>query len=338
MLLSSALLILSLCPIISYWQIRSFPVLDISTYNMEHTQVHSLVHEAILRGDIQTLLEGLKSTCDLEERSRSMTALQSAAHLGHFEMLPFLLTAGADINAAPSEFGCALQAVISSVKFEGQPDLLMRGQQDYIDRKRNAQEEAVHILVQGKAGVHTFGGEFGSPLAAAAAFGLKHILALLLEKGASLNSPGGRLGCPLQAASARGDMPVEWCISFATADDYDQVQDLLLNAGSPVNNVGGVYGSALEAASFMGNQRSVSRLLFYGADPNIKAGRHVSALDAATRQGHARIAQCLIEAGAKTQKHVTASTHPEDNWQSWREEPVSSLFLRYRAPLPCAKV
>lgn len=304
---------------------------------MEHTQGHSLVHEAILRGDMQTLLEELKSPCDLEERSRSMTALQSAAHLGYFEMLPFLLTAGADINAAPSEFGCALQAVISSVKFEGQPDLLMRGQEDYIERKRNAQEEAVHILLQGKARVDTFGGEFGSPLGAAAAFGLKRILALLLEKGASLNSPGGRLGCPLQAASARGDMPVGWCISFATADDYDQVQDMLLKAGSAVNSVGGIYGSALEAASFMGNRGLVSKLLFHGANPNIKAGRHVSALDAATSQGYARVAQCLVDAGAMTQKHVTASTHPEDNWQSWKEEPVSSLFLRYGVPLPCAK-
>ncbi|KAK4626632.1 Kinase D-interacting substrate [Fulvia fulva] len=289
-----------------------------------------------MKGDQAELSAALGSSHDIEERSRSMTPLQSAAHSGHYDLLILLITGGANVNAAPSEFGCALQATISSVLYGSVPDKLGLRTGEQMSNKRAAQLEAVTFLLEHGADSNASGGEFGSPVAAAAAFGSPDIVKLLLASGASPDAPGGRLGCALQATCARGGMPVEWCVSLAQPEDYTEMLELLLQHGSQLNRVGGIYGTALEAAAFLGDMSTVSRLLEEGADVNIRAGKYGSALGAAADQGHIGVVEKLLEAGARA--NAGAAVHPNDDWVKWKPEPISSLFLKYGAPLPSATV
>jgi hypothetical protein len=58
------------------------------------------------------------------------------------------------------------------------------------------------------------------------------------------------------------------------------------------------YGSALQAASHNGHEKVVQVLLAAGADVNSQGGPNGSALRAASRNGHEKVVQMLLDAGA----------------------------------------
>lgn len=303
---------------------------------MQYPQLASTLHNAAMKGDRTETLAGLKNIHQLEERSRSITPLQSAANSGHYTLLPLLLTGGARVNAAPSEFGRAIQTTISSLWFDGIPDKIGLKLDEHIRKKKAAQQEAVSFLLDHGADPNAPGGEFGSPIAAAAAFGSPEIMKLLLASGASPDSPDVRFGCALQAACAQGGMPVEWCVSPAHPEDYAEVQEVLLRNGSQVNYVGGIYGNAMEAAAFLGDTSTVSRLLVEGADPDIRAGKYGSALGAAADQGHTRVVKELLDVVSRTS--VGDAVHSSDDWYKWKSKSISSMLLVYGAPLPSTTI
>ena len=178
---------------------------------------------------------------------------------------------------------------------------------------------------------------FGTPLAAAAALGLTHIVHLLLKKGASPSSYGGRLGSALQAACAHGELPVEWLVSPAGLEAYETIIGTLIGAGCSVDQVGGRYGTALQAAAWFGDLEAVRQLLRAGCDHSIVAGNYGTALDAARSEGHAKVVEELIQVGANPRTNASRR-HENDDWTTWRDIPVASMFLKYGAPLPSVRL
>ncbi|KAJ7204166.1 ankyrin repeat-containing domain protein [Mycena pura] len=182
-------------------------------------------------------------------------ALQAAAYDGHEALVRLLIDMGADVNLEGGEFGSALYAAAVQ-----------------------GHEEIVRLLVNNGANVNAQGGNFGrdygsalqvslsrgniaklliengadlgytrigSPLQAAAAWGLYDVARLLIEHGADVNVEGGRFATPLQEAS--------W------ADRADIVR-LLLEHGANVHAEGNKYGNALQAATRRGYEKIVQLL------------------------------------------------------------------------------
>lgn len=273
-----------------------------------------------------------------------MTCLQFAAHNGHFDLIPLLISHDADPNAAASEFGCALQCAISSVQHNGTPDKLWWNRTDYgteeLAAKQDAQLDAVLELLEAGAAVNpgVVGGELGTPLGAAAVFGIEDIVEKLLSLGANVDSSAGRMGTALIAAVARGGMPIEWAVSHASEESYIRVVQRLLQSGAKVNAIGGIYGTALQAAASVGDLPAVEMLLQHNADPNLRAEKYTSPLSAAAFMGHLQIVERLIEGGAEFPPLEFNEAREEDDWDTWREEPIGGMVLQYGAALPSAKV
>ena len=117
---------------------------------------------------------------------------------------------------------------------------------------------AIELVLSSSADVNIAGGQYGSALVSASAFGHKEVVQILLENGADVNIAGGHYCSALVSASAFG---------------HKEVVQMLLENGADVNNAGGHYRSALESASAFGHKEIVQMLLENGADVNI-AGRH----------------------------------------------------------------
>lgn len=143
--------------------------------------------------------------------------------------------------------------------------------------------EVAALLLAKSADVNASGGQCGSALEAAAAWGNEDIVKLLLKEGANVDFLGGFYGCALQAAAAKG---------------FVRIVDFLLTAGAHVNSQGGEYGNSLQAASFEGHHLIVEKLLAYGADVNAERGRYGNALLAAASEGHAKVVKQLLVAEA----------------------------------------
>ncbi|KAF3931705.1 Ankyrin-1 [Dactylella cylindrospora] len=127
------------------------------------------------------------------------------------------------------------------------------------------------------------GGYFGSPLGAAAFYGLEKMVGLLLQNGADVEGAGGNFGYVLQAAAAGGS--------------YNVVK-MLVEAGADVDRTGGTWNTALMAATSHGHNAIVSFLLKSDADLKVSSASHGTTLYQAALAGDPKIVSSLLLAGA----------------------------------------
>ncbi|KAJ7756596.1 ankyrin repeat-containing domain protein [Mycena metata] len=213
--------------------------------------------------DHQTLVQLLidhGADVNCRDRGPFGNALQAAAYDGHEAVVRLLIDIGADVNLEGGEYGSALYAAVVQ-----------------------GHEEIVRLLINNGADVNAQGGNFGreygsalqvslwreniarlliekgadlgytlvgSPLQAAAAWGLYDVARLLIEHGADVNVQGSPFATPLQEAS--------W-------GDHVDIVRLLIDNGAKVNAEGTMYGSALQAANRRGHEKIVALLLEKGA-------------------------------------------------------------------------
>ena len=78
----------------------------------------------------------------------------------------------------------------------------------------------------------------------------------------------------------------------------DHCQNHASEAKGLINAQGGSHGNVLVAASVEGHEKVVQILVDAGADVNAQGGRYGNALQAASAQGHEKLVQILIDAGA----------------------------------------
>lgn len=123
----------------------------------------------------------------------------------------------------------------------------------------------VHAII-GKSLTEPCGGEFDTPLVAAAYGCQVEIVLLLLRSGANINATSRTFGSPLSAAAARGRL---------------DIVELLLESGANANTCVDGCKCPLEVAVVYGDPTIVERLLDGGADANVKTLRHGSLIEAA---------------------------------------------------------
>ncbi|KAF5310511.1 hypothetical protein D9758_019073 [Tetrapyrgos nigripes] len=144
-------------------------------------------------------------------------------------------------------------------------------------------EDAVRLLLEKGADVNAQDGEYGTPLTAAVPMGNIGTVRLLLEKGADVNAQGGKYHTPLLAAVSR--------------QNKDTVR-LLLEEGADVNAQDGEYGTPLQAALFQGYIDIAKLLLEKGADVNAQGGHDCTPLMAAASMVKIGTVRLLLEKGA----------------------------------------
>lgn len=89
--------------------------------------------------------------------------------------------------------------------------------------------------------VNARGGQYGTPLCAASAFGNEAAVRLLLEKGADINAQAGYMGEPVNA------------LIVAVSSGHERVIRLLLEKGADIDAHAGIGGTALTAAASSGH-------------------------------------------------------------------------------------
>ena len=126
--------------------------------------------------------------------------------------------------------------------------------------------------------------EVGStPLILASGYGLKEVVAALIEAGADINVQGNEGDTPLYVAGQQGHL---------------EVVKELLTGGAAVNQAQKDGASPLYVASQQGHVEVVRGLLKAGADPTLVADNCATALGGARHFGRTRIVQLLQEHGA----------------------------------------
>ena len=154
-----------------------------------------------------------------------------------------------------------------------------------------------HLLLEQGADPNIRGGDFGTPLIAAAARGATDKVRLLLEAGADPNIQLGAHGTALSAAAACSST----VLYSNTGEGRIGIILLLLQHGAAVNTEPeevGPWGSALQAAAYGGHARVIKLLLEHGANVNARGGVLGSALTAAAYKGSREVARMLLQHGA----------------------------------------
>ena len=185
---------------------------------------------------------------------------------------------------------------------------------------RHGQRTSADLFLAGSvfSDVNTLGGEFHTPLHAAARW-LPGIVPRLLALGADARETGGTFGTPLHAAAYAKDMGNMRLLlegagadaavvagkygsamqaaakenavvngGFASGCASVRAMQLLKEHGAQVTAVGGKYHTALHMAVKSGNFEGFRWLLENGADPHIEGGKFGTILKAATRESKVR--------------------------------------------------
>lgn len=207
-----------------------------------------------------------------------------------------LNTAGVDINhpSNSKDHKTAIYVAAECSNFEAAQLLLSRGAAVNVlggqygtplaAAAYNGNDALVKLLLENGADVGLYGGEFGSALTSALTFSDKATIKHLLNAGIDVNGPAGEYATPLQVAA-----------HFAS----DEVFDLLITHGANLHTpVGGVYGTVLQAAASVGDMAKIKRLLELGADVHAAGGKYGNAMQAAARWGNVATMQLLIDHGA----------------------------------------
>jgi ankyrin repeat protein len=224
------------------------------------------------QGDIEQVRLLLQAgvPIDYSDKEDGRTALQAAAQNGHIQLVDFLLSAGANVNAPASwNYGStALQAATYC-----------------------GHSQLINLLLRAGANVNQDGRlENGrTALQAAAGKNQLQLTDFLLRAGANINERGssdnGRTA--LQAAAEKGHI---------------QLVDFLLRAGADINAPASWKNgrTALQGAAERGDIDLVRFLLRAGADVNAPASYTggLTALRAASRSGSIELTQLLLASGA----------------------------------------
>jgi len=258
------------------------------------------LHDAIQKGDVarvKTLISDNKDLLHLKS-DKGQTPLHLAVQNGSQEIVEFLISQGADINARDSEGNTPLITALALKKTDTARFLLSKGADVKIKNAQNQpavilalmnglNELVVPILDSGQDVNERFAGNM-SILLMATITGNKEVIQLLVDRGADVNAAaqeGGMIITPMYAAIFLG---------------HTDIADLFLSRGVDKDFRDKPTGrTLLHIATLKGVRDMVSLLVNGGYDINATDNAGKTPLHYAAQYGHKKIAELLIQNGAR---------------------------------------
>ena len=253
------------------------------------------LHIAAARGNL-TLLQELPLETNINEKdSLEKTALFWATENGHERVVEYLLTHGAEVNAADKN---------------GLTPLLIAAQNDH--------ERVVEYLLTHGAEINAADKNGMTPLYIAAQNGHERVVEYLLTHGAKINAIDKNGITPLWMATLNGhERTIEYLLEYkaevnvatnngttplmvAALNGHEDVVEYLLAYKAEVNAANKNHGATpLLIAAQNGHERVVECLLTHGAKINAIDKNGITPLMTAVQNGHERVVECLLTHGAE---------------------------------------
>ncbi|CAG8955662.1 hypothetical protein HYFRA_00010926 [Hymenoscyphus fraxineus] len=223
--------------------------------------------------------------------------LYAACSTGRDEIVEFLISRGADVNAAGGEYDYSI-IIASENGYQNCVELLVKAKADVnvrggpdgvtplITAAAQLPVSTVKLLLANGARLHDVDNDNDNALLMAAASGDAECVAFLLGKGADIHHIG-KWGGALHRAAASGTLE---CVQILLNDDND----------IDVNQKGGKYYTPLQVAASFGSSDIVEALLGRGANVHSKGGTYFTALQAAAASDDEATVRLLLDKGAKT--------------------------------------
>ncbi|RYC86977.1 hypothetical protein BFJ63_vAg10110 [Fusarium oxysporum f. sp. narcissi] len=289
----------------------------------------------------------LAAGADVDQLASRTSALQVAAEGGHDQCVRWLIAAGADLDQQAE--GTALYRATRKGYLGIIQQLLVAGADVDLQEERgekleeaplhaaasSGRAEIVECLLNAGVDVNAYGGTKKTPIAAAAASGCVPVVKLLLYKLQASGKMrfGPALGYVVQqgeaeivdmllAAGASPDRDPEETLDFhslkppliiAVQEGNEILVTRLIKAGANVNQYFSQYGRSvtpLYVASMNGHLRIMQQLLDAGAAVDGKAGYLGTPFLAAVSEGQVEAMKMLLDAGADVQARSAVSKYP----------------------------
>ncbi|SCO78262.1 uncharacterized protein FRV6_02475 [Fusarium oxysporum] len=289
----------------------------------------------------------LAAGADVDQLASRTSALQVAAEGGHDQCVRWLIAAGADLDQQAE--GTALYratrkgylGIIQQLLVAGADVDLQEERGEKLEEAplhaaaRSGRAEIVECLLNAGVDVNAYGGTKKTPIAAAAASGCVPVVKLLLYKlqasgkmrfgpalGYAVQQGEAEIVDMLLAAGASPDGDPEETLDFhslkppliiAVQEGNEILVTRLIKAGANVNQYFSQYGRSvtpLYVASMNGHLRIMQQLLDAGAAVDGKAGYLGTPLLAAVSEGQVEAMNMLLDAGADVQARSAVSKYP----------------------------
>jgi ankyrin repeat protein len=258
------------------------------------------LHEAIQKGDVAKVKSLISNNKELihKKSDKGQTPLHLAVQNGYQEIVDFLISLGADINAKDGEGNTPLITALALKKTDTAKFLLSKGADVKI---KNAQNEPPVILAlmhglnelvkpildNGQDVNERFEGNL-TILLMATISGNKEIIQLLVDRGADVN-----------VAAQEGDMTITPMYAAIFLGHTD-VADLFLSRGVNKDFREKKTGrTLLHIATLTGVRDMVALLVKGGYDVNATDNAGKAPLHYAAQHGHKKIAEFLLQNGAR---------------------------------------
>ena len=255
------------------------------------------IHEAAVAGKLDSVMEMLSMDPELlnARDETGMTPLHCAAYNNHLELAAYLISKGADVNAAKDNnsrplHGAAFYNCPDIVKLllEHGADIEATNSSGYtplLSAAAAGRIEPARILVDHGADIHARTAEGVTPFLLAGWSNNVDLMKYLIDKGIDLNEPDQGGDTPLIMASQMG---------------RTEIVRLFLNYDVNINAVNNNGVNALLGAMLGGRTDIACMLADRGADPNCREnGRQRTSLHLAAIKGDIMAAKTLMEHGAE---------------------------------------
>jgi ankyrin repeat protein len=256
----------------------------------------SCIQISAYQGDLAKVRSFVEQGIDVDSRdSEGRTALYYAAMQGKRDLVEFLLSRGANVNAKDKDYG-----------FTPLHHAVGGGHKDVVE-----------LLIAKGADVNATDKHGWTPLDSSVYGGNTDIPELLIEAGANVNSRYGWGQTPLIWAAQEGHTPVVQLLivkgadfnaqddqgltplHYAADEGHKDVAELLIAKGASVDATGKNDWTPLHRAARAGHRDVVEMLVKKGADVNAEDNQGRPALYHAKVKGYTELVELLRKHGAK---------------------------------------
>ena len=280
------------------------------------------LHLAAYLGDMEKLKKYLQDEIDINSQEDfGSTALHAAANSGKKDIVEFLISKGANVDAKDAYYGVTPLYYAAMHNYEDIADLLLAKGADVNAKEEDGHytllyyaiwdnsKDAIKLLISKGANVNVKDESGYTPLVFAVWENDKDMVELLIDKGADINIEDNDGYTPLYWAAmegnkelvelltAKGATPISAIHLAARAGDLAKVKSLI-EAGADINARDKGGGTPLFSAVFADHDDVARFLIAQGADVNAKDKNDMTPLHDACRRGRKDGVELLISKGA----------------------------------------